>query len=457
MSQTPPLREFDYPSHGPLSEARITARAFAAVVRDPMKAMPAEIYREPVVAVHLGGRKRLYLMDPGLIHQALVGKAGSLGKGDQVRRAVGPALGQGLLTADGAHWRWQRQSVASAFRPDSMQDLLPAMIEAAGRTRRRWQAISPGRVDIGHEMMRTTFDIIVETMMSGGNGIDVAAVERAITDYLKPIGWVLAFGMFGAPDWVPYPGRTKARDAVEFLRTSLRTVVHERRAALDDRHDLVTMLLAAQDPETGRAMTDEEIVDNLMTFITAGHETTALALAWVFHLLAEHPDIEARVLEEIATVTHKGRVEADHVARLTYTRQVLFEAMRLYPPAPIITRTAIEDFTLADRLVTAGTDVTVPIHAVHRHQLLWNDPDRFDPERFAPSEVKARHRYAYMPFGAGPRVCIGSTFASLEAVAILAVLLPTFQLSNDGAVTPETVMRLTLRPKRSLDMRLSAR
>lgn len=457
MSTTSPPLLRRRPSLRALGAAPSTVRALAAIVRNPLEALPPEIYREPVIASRLAGKSRLYLADPVLIHEALVKNADALDKGEEVRRALGPALGKGLLTADGAHWKWQRQSVAQAFRHEKLLALQPAMIAAAEATGRRWRARGSSTLDIGHEMMRTTFDIIVETMMSGGAGIDVARVEQGISDYLRPSGWTFALGILGAPDWVPYPGRTKAGAAVAFLRSSLHTVIAERRRSGDARQDLVAMLLSAADPETGRAMTDEDIVDNLMTFITAGHETTALGLAWTFHLLALHPAIEARMLEEIASVTGGGPVETAHVARLTFMQQVFSEAMRLYPPAPIITRTATGDFALGDRTVESGTVLYVPIHAVHRHAALWDDPEAFDPDRFAPDAAKARHRYAYMPFGAGPRVCIGNAFAVMEAVAVLAVLLSSFKLTAASPHPPHPIMKVTLRPKESVLMQVEER
>jgi cytochrome P450 len=245
-----------------------------ALVRDPLQALPPEIYHQPVVYSQVAGRRRILLADPALIHEALVRNADALNKGEDVRRALGPALGQGLLTADGAHWRWQRQSVAPAFRHEKLMGLLPAMITAAERTRDRWLEAGSA-IGIGHEMMRTTFDIIVETMMSGPGGIDVARVERGITDYLKPTGWVFALSILDAPDWLPYPGRSRARAAAIYLRSAITRMIAERRRKPDGREDLVALLLAASDPESGRTMTDEEIADNLLTFVTAGHETTA--------------------------------------------------------------------------------------------------------------------------------------------------------------------------------------
>lgn len=439
---------------GPVTEAS-TARALLALIRNPLEALPPAVFTEPLVFSKVAGRVSIYISDPTLIHEALVKNADVLGKGDQVRRALGPALGSGLLTADGAHWKWQRQSVASAFRPSSLTALQPAMLDAARQTRDRLLGYQGETVDVGHEMMKTTFDIIVETMMSGGHGIDVERVERSITDYLRPSGWTFALGVVGAPDWTPYPGRQRAMRAVEFLRSSLMSVLEERRRDPSDRQDLVSMLISASDPETGRMMTDVEIIDNLMTFITAGHETTALGLAWTFDLLARNPECEARLLAEIEEVTQGGEVRPEHIGELNYTRQVFSEAMRLYPPAPIITRTALKDFKLGDYLVPEGTVMFVPIYAVHHHAAIWNEPEKFDPDRFLTDATKARHRYAYMPFGAGPRVCIGNAFAVMEAVAVLAVILQKMRLRTDG-ITPEPLMKVTLRPKTSLKMKVAS-
>ncbi|NRP87577.1 Pentalenene oxygenase [Ensifer adhaerens] len=428
-----------------------------SLIRNPLDALPPEIFDEPVVFTRLGGKLRVYLADPELIYQALVRNSDALGKGEDVRRLLGPALGDGILTSDGAHWKWQRQSVAGAFRHEKLLELQPAMIAAAQRRRDLWLTHKDGALDLCQEMMRTTFDIIVETMMSGGEGIDVDRVERNITDYLKPTGWKFALGLLGAPEWMPHPGKEKAKAAVTFLRATLAKVIAERRRSGIERSDLVSMLLGAADPETGRTMNDEEIIDNLMTFITAGHETTALGLAWTLHLLARHPDCQARLFDEIAAATDGGPLLAEHVGKLTYARQVFSEAMRLYPPAPIISRAALREFTLGAYTIPAGTILYVPIYAVHRHASIWEDPLVFDPERFEPETAKSRHRFAFMPFGAGPRVCIGNGFAMMEAVAILAVLLQRFRVTGPNEPSPKPIMKVTLRPMHPLPIHLVER
>lgn len=428
-----------------------------SLIRNPLDALPPEIFHEPIIFTRMGGKMRVYLADPELIYQTLVRNSDALGKGEDVRRLLGPALGDGILTSDGAHWKWQRQSVAGAFRHEKLLELQPAMIAAAERRRDLWQSHQNDTLDLCQEMMRTTFDIIVETMMSGGDGIDVDKVERNITNYLKPTGWKFALGLVGAPSWMPHPGKEKAKAAVLFLRATLAKVIAERRRSGIERSDLVSMLLGASDPETGRTMNDEEIIDNLMTFITAGHETTALGLAWTLHLLARHPTYQAKLFDEIAGVTGGNPLRADHVGKLTYARQVFSEAMRLYPPAPIISRAAVRDFTLAGYTIPAGTIIYVPIYAVHRHASIWEEPLLFDPERFEPETTRNRHRFAFMPFGAGPRVCIGNGFAMMEAVAILAVLLQKFRVTGSNEPSPKPIMKVTLRPMHPLPIHLVER
>ncbi|HEY5795038.1 MAG TPA: cytochrome P450 [Bosea sp. (in: a-proteobacteria)] len=444
------------PPSGLVESRRPALSVIASLLRNPLQAMPREVYREKLVLAKTGGRTSLYVCDPPLIQEALTKQAASLGKGDLIRQVLGPAIGEGLLTADGAHWRWQRQAVASGFQHERLLGFLPAMIAVAEATRERWRA-APSPLDIGHEMMRTTFDIIVETMLSGSQALDVAKVERAISDYLEPTNFMFVYNLFGAPDWLPYPGRRKAKASVVYLRESLGGLVARRRADGMRRGDLLDMLLDTTDPETGRTMGDAEIVDNLLTFVTAGHETTALGLAWTLHLLTEHREHEAAVLGEIAGVTGGGPLRPEHVAALPLTKAVFQEAMRLYPPAPVITRQVEAPFTLGGVSLEPGMVLYVPIQAVHRHEKLWERPELFDSGRFAPEAVRGRHRYAYLPFGAGPRICIGSAFATMEAVAILAVLLPALRLEPLSATPPEPTLKITLRPKQPLRMSASPR
>jgi cytochrome P450 len=223
------------------------------------------------------------------------------------------------------------------------------------------------------------------------------------------------------------------------------------------RGDLVDLLMAAEDPETGRRMTDELLRDNILTFIGAGHETTALALTWSLYLLGAHPPTAARVRAEIAKVAGDETITVEHVERLTFTRQVVQEAMRLYPSLPIMTRMAGEDVEAGGLKIRKGTFVFIAIYALHRHRLLWRDPDAFDPDRWAQGESEGRHRFAYLPFGGGQRVCIGQGFAMMESVAVLATLVRGATLVPDPGHKIRPLVRVSMRPQGGMPMTLRLR
>lgn len=441
----------------PVVEAapRSPIRLVAATVRNPLEALPPEVFEAGLVRSRVFGTTLVHVMAPELVQALLVGDAEALGKTPAIRRALGPALGDGLLTSDGAQWRWQRRAVAPAFRPDSLVAFRPAMIEAALRGCERLGA-ADGPVDIGREMMRTTFDIIVETMLSGRGAIDVERVASGAADYLRQTGWALALSMLRAPDWVPYPGRRRGQRAADFLRGAVGAVVAERRRSGERRADLIDRLLEAVDPETGGRMDDRAIGDNLLTFVAAGHETTALGLAWTLDLLSRHAAARDAVIGEIDAVLGGRTIAPADVERLVVTRQTFQEGMRLYPPAPLISRQSRARVRLGSESFETGTRFVVPVYAIHRHLGLWDEPERFDPGRFTPERAAGRHRFAFMPFGAGPRVCIGSGFATDEAVVILACVLQRFRVEAVGTA-PAARMEITLRPARPLMMGVQAR
>jgi cytochrome P450 len=262
--------------------------------------------------------------------------------------------------------------------------------------------------------------------------------------------------MIGAPRWMPYPGVLKARRAKKHLHRILDPLVHEAKRSISNRNDLLSMLTAAIDPDTGKSMNAIDVRDNLLTFIAAGYETGAVALTWAFYLLSGHPEVEQRVKSEIAEVTQGKPLCAEHVGSLGYTKQVIQETMRLYPPVALIARAARRDVQLGNEKIRAGTTVYVPVFAVHRHEAYWSKPDEFDPSRFDPQAAKLRNRYAYLPFGAGPRVCIGQSFAQMEATAVLATLVNAFQLRIRAGYTPKPRYRISLRPAAGMPMRIVA-
>ena len=428
-----------------------------AVVRNPIESWPRAVYREHLHRARMPGRDAVFVMCPALIRQVLVDEADSFEKGAMTRRALGPILGDAILIAEGTRWRWQRRAAASLFRREQLLDFLPLMIAAAEHTRQRWLSFpAGGEIDVAREMTRTTLNIVLATMLSGSSVGDPARLERAIADYLESTSWVMALTILGAPRWVPYPGMRKAARGRDFLKQFVADLTNEIAYSEVPRNDLLSLLIRANDPQTGRLMSETDVRDNILTFVMAGHETTALALTWTFYLLSLHPEIEERVRSEIATITGGAPVRGEHIESLRYTQQVIQEAMRLYPPAPLIVREARRVLRLGTENIGPGTLVYVPVYAVHRHEGFWDRPDLFDPDRFAPEAVKARDQYIYLPFGAGPHICIGMSFALMEATALLAVLLASLRLHLRPGYIPRPKLRVTLRPAGGMPMRLTA-
>jgi cytochrome P450 len=353
-----------------------------------------------------------------------------------MRRSLEPALGQAILTAEGARWRLQRRVAAPVFRPANVNSFLPAMIHAARDLRDAWAAHPDGtQLEITSEMMHVTFDIILETMLSGRGDTDVARVERSISDFLESTGWAVALSALHAPGWMPYPGKAQADRGSNHLRSLVSQRIAERRRTGERRDDLLSLMLDAKDPETGEGLADEDIRDNIITFIGAGHETTALALSWTFYLLHRNPDIERRVLDEIARVTGGADLA----------------------PVGMVVRQSTRPLTIGGVEVSPHDHVFIPIYAIHHHADLWPNPEIFDPDRFQPEAIKQRHRWSYLPFGAGPRICIGMGFALLEAVAILGTLLPYAKLTAEPDFIPTPKLRITMRPAEGMPMRLERR
>lgn len=437
----------------PLAGARDVVRAFSNLV----EAWPEDVYREPIVAGRLLGRPVTYVVDPECIRTLLVDEADKLVRDDAMTRALAPILGTGLLTSDGPAWRTQRRAAAPAFRPDRVAASIPAIADAARATLRRWEeAPRQGVVDLQSEMMRTAFDVVVGTMLGGDAGLDPARFGRALDGYLKHTNWKIAYGVLGAPAWLPHPGSARAAKASRDLRGMAARVVAGRRDRRDGC-DVLGALLSAVAPDTGLPLSDRELVDNLLTFVVAGHETTALVLAWTLRLIAEHPGVQRRMLDEIAGVPSPVD-DPGAVDRLVFCRQVVCEAMRLYPPAALLVRRAAVDLKVGGLRIPAGGSLHIPIYALHRHRRLWNDPETFDPDRFAPDRQRLRHRFAFLPFGGGPRVCIGMGMAITECLVILAGLLPRFGFGPlEAAPLPRAHLRVTLRPIGGMPVRVEPR
>jgi cytochrome P450 len=454
LAKRPPAPEPRAGRLGPLA-------LYRALRTNAITAWRAEAYEERYIADRnmLGGY--VLLNDPDLIRYVLVENAGNYPKDALQLEKLTPAVGRGLLTADAESWRLQRRTVAPLFQPASVAGYLAAMAASIDEMLARWEehTRSGAAIDIARETTALTYDIISRTVFSHEIETPAEVMGEAITTYFEALGRIDLSDVLPLPRWLPRPAFIRAKPAQRIFREEVGRLLERRRAriaaggAVPD--DLVTRLMQARDPETGTALADQLIHDNLVTFIGAGHETTANALAWTLFLLSEFPDADARVASEAALLG--ATPSADDLARLTGTRMILEESMRLYPPVPFLSRGAIAHDRIADLEVTPATRIIIAPWVLHRHRKLWADPDLFIPERFAPENRGKISRFAYLPFGAGARICVGMGFAMQEALLALAMIARRFRvtLAEDANVFP--FARMTLRPLNGLPMRIAAR
>lgn len=420
--------------------------SLSAARRNILSIIPEIATRQPIVSGKTGTRWHM-VMDPDALKHVLLDRLDDYPKSNVTKNLLRPAIGESLFVAEGAHWRWQRRAAAPVFSHRNVTNLAPIMTAAAERASGRITGSGARAMNMYDEMVRATFEVISDVTFSGDEGFDRDAVHRAIDSYMAEAGRVSLLDMFGAPAWVPRPARLFAGKAVKQMKSLADQAITARKTTpLNRVPDLLDLLLAGEDPETQRSMTTAELRDNLLAFIVAGHETTALTLSWALYLCAFDQDIQNRARAEAQAALPDSRpATASDLEHLPLTRMIVDEALRLYPPAALISRTAQQHDTLCDREILPGDTVILPIYALHRNHLLWSDPDAFRPERF--KDRKPIPRYAYLPFGDGPRICIGASFALQEAVIILVTLLSRHRFTPIAGRTPEPVMILTLRPE----------
>ena len=419
--------------------------SFRTGQRNLLELIPEIATRQPMISGRTVKRWHM-VMDPGANRRILKDRVEDYPKSDVTKMILGPAIGDSLFIAEGAHWHWQRRAAAPAFSVRNVQALAPVMTLAAERAAERVAAQAGRAANLYDEMVTTTFEVISDVTFSGGEAFDRSGVHRAIDAYIAGSARVSLLDIIGAPAWVPRPARLFSAPAMREMKAMAdQAIEHRRGAGARDVPDLLDLLLEGEDPETKRRMNTAELRDNLLTFIVAGHETTALTLAWALYLSAFDPAVQDRARAEAKAALGTRAATVADLAALPYCRQIVDEALRLYPPAAFLSRTARAHDTLCGREVRPGDTVMLPIYALHRNHALWPDPHRFDPGRFA--DPKAVDRFAYLPFGGGPRICIGASFALQEAVIILATLLARFRFTPVPGRDPKPVLILTLRPE----------
>jgi cytochrome P450 len=433
-----------------------------ALRQNPVETWTRAHFEKPILVGRRVLGEMAVVSEPAAIRRVLLDNVTNYRKDDLQRRVLSPGLGDGLLTAEGKQWRAQRRTVAPMFTPRNVLSFAPQMADAARASVQRLQRRRVGQIlDVSAEMARVTLEILERTIFTDGLGQGPEHFREAVTRYFDTAGRIDPLDLLGFPDFIPRIGRIRSRPTLRFFRDSVDAIIATRRKNLADpnyqrAHDLLTLLLEAKDPETGVGLDEEELRANIITFIGAGHETTANALTWSLYLLSQSPEWRERLAAEADRELAGGGAEtlAD---RLVETRAVIEEAMRLYPPAATLTREAVEPDMLAGRRIKKGMRVVVSPFVVHRHRLLWRDPDLFMPERFLGEAREKIDRFAYLPFGAGPRVCVGASFALQEACIVLAHLMQAFRFEHVETHEVRPMQRVTLRPKDGMPMRVFAR
>lgn len=436
-------------------------RAVATLYRNPIEVWTRRHYEEQVVYSHTALGRSVAVCDPAGVRRVFLDNVANYRKDARQLRILQPALGRGLLTADGDDWRAQRRSLAPLFAPRQVLAFAAPMAEVARGDVERLRRQRPGRVVDMHEHFgRLALEVLEHTLFTQGLGQEASGFQQAVNRYFDTIGRVDPLDLFGVPQFVPRIGRARARGALQWFRKTVDGIIAARRALVARGEtpppDILTSLLKAQDPETGLAMSEDDLRANITTFIGAGHETTANAMTWALYLLSQSPEWRARAEAEADAELNAG-LPATLAGRMPVIRAVVEEAMRLYPPAAILSREAIADDEIAGQKIPAGTIVMVAPFLLHRHRTLWRDPDLFDPERFFGANRDRIDRFAYIPFGAGPRVCIGMAFAMQEMAIVLAHLLHAFRFDLARGARVRPIQRVTLRPDGGMPMTLTPR
>lgn len=417
-----------------------------------VKAWPSSFYRRELIQLKFLHKNMFVLNRPKDIQRVMVTNAGNYRKSLANRQSLKPLLGKGLFVSEDKLWERQRKIMAPATRKSRLKGYAETMIEASMETVEQLESCPSGHeIDLTETMTLLTSDIITRTMFGVELGERNQVLYQAFQDYLASHGRIHISEVLGLPAWLPRPGQRKGKAAVQLFDSVILDVIEQRRQLSGEHDDLLKMLLDYRDQE-GESMSYSLLRDEVSSIYLAGHETTAITLTWAFFLLHEHLEAKEQLWEEIRSVLN-GRVPTyDDLQRLTYTRAVIDESLRLYPPVHVFSRQARGEDEVSGIPVPKGSFMTISSYVLHRHQLHWDQPNTFDPERFLPSRSNTVKPYSYIPFGAGPRICMGKHFGLMEAVLLLALFAQRFDFKLRPGHPVEPLGRMTLRPHRGMPM-----
>ena len=460
------MTTFDSPVATPLLPAPVPRRrrlSFFEFVRalrnSAIDSFAQEAYEQDILERKVFGRRLFVVNDLAAIKHVLIDNAANYKKTEITRRILEPGLGKGLITSEGETWRQHRRAMSPAFDHRSIAAYTPVMTRAADELLAEWSKVPTGHgVEVQTAMMEVTLNIISRTMFSSDSDDIVTVMGRSAGRYQAEMRPNI-MDMLGWPRWLASLPRTGVaqRTLGEFDRIIDRLIDERTREPGNYPKDLLARLIAARDEQTGGGMSAQEVRDHVITIFLAGHETTAMAMTWTWFLLSQHPQVESKLHAELDSVLGGRAPTYEDLNQLTYTRMVVEESMRLYPPVHTIARQAIAEDRLANRPIPAGSVIMIAPWLLHRHVKHWENPGQFDPERFSPKAAAARPRFSYLPFGGGKRICIGAAFALTEATVLLATLAQRFSLRVVPGHPVEPQGLITLRARHGMKMLLTPR
>lgn len=447
------------PSRTPARHAaldRNPLQLLRAVLANPIELWAEHHFSEPIVVERTPLGTRLVVSEPAAIRHILVDNAANYGRDTLQQRILERVTGRGLFSADAADWSLQRRTLAPFFSPSAIARYRAGMQRAAGTLVQNLRPHIDETVAVDRIMSAATVDVLLQTLFPGFDSETPQDIAGQIRTFADVVGPVRLTDLLNAPRWWPPLHWLAAARATRPIRQRARSFVAAAGPGSPD-DSVIGALQSARDPHTGRALSARTIEDNVSTLIGAGSDTVALSLTWTILLLADNPGVRTTLEAEIDTVVADGPITAEAEVSLVWTRAAIEEAMRLYPPAPLIGRRARGPDRIAGKDVAPGTDILIAPYVVHRHERLWNEPSAFRPHRFLPDARDNIPRYAYLPFGKGPRVCIGAGFAMQEATILLATLLRRFRFERTTTVPVGMRHCITLQPEGGLAMRVESR
>lgn len=372
-------------------------------------------------------------------------------------RVLKELLGEGLLTSEGDFWRKQRRLMQPGFHRDKLASFVDTYVEFGQALIERWSNVAGGtEIDVSSGFMEATLNIVSKAMFSSDVADAMEVVHREF-DHANEKMIKRITSPFPMPLWMPLPGVQRERHSYEAIKKVVADIIEKRRNSDQKYDDLLSMLMEVEDADTGEKMSNQQIQDEVITIFLAGHETTAVALTWLVHCLDENPEVVEKLLEEEKRVLDGRNPKLEDLRALEYTRMVIDETLRLYPPAWIIGRHTLDEDRLGDYRIPKDTNCLIPVYYIHRDPKLWDNPEQFIPERFSKENSKGRHKFVYFPFGGGPRLCIGNNFALMEMQVIVPMIARAFKMTKPKGFTFKKEPLITMRPNPHMKMVLTKR